>query len=276
MRKVGSLIGTPRMIIGFGAITSQNQGVSGMGEGFAVGSIPILVFSNEVEVAHGFLGVQCRFARQGDSEGKIPQLPDVARPRLLFQEGQVSALDDLPEIITGFPAEKMAEERSDILATVPEGRDLHRKDIQTIEEIGEESPLLDRMGEVLIGCRDNLSVQPPGLSSPHRAVLSFLDQMEESGLEIGREDADLIQEEGSFLRRVEETGTGRNRPRKGSPDVSEQFAFNQSGWKGRTIDRRERLGAATREPVNGPCGQTFAGSPLTVEEHHDLGVGHHL
>jgi hypothetical protein len=228
---------THRMIIGFGAITSQNQGVPGRGGAFADGLIPVLVFSDEVEVAHRFLRVQCGFASQGDSDDKIPQLPDVPRPLLLFQEGQVSALEDFPEIIASFPAEKVPEKGSDILATIPERRDLYRKDIQTIEEIGEKSPFLDRMGEVLIGCRDDLSVQPPGLSSPHRAILPFLDQTEESGLEIGWEDADLIQEESPFLRRVEETGTGRNRPRKGSPDVSEQLALNESGWKGRTIDK---------------------------------------
>src|SRR5277367_3448524 len=95
--------------------------------------------------------------------------------------------------------QKLLREQWDIVAPLPQRRQMHLDDIQSVEEIFAEFPLLDHLREVSIGCANQANVDAYGLVASQSLKISFLNHAQQLGLQSQSEVADFIQKQGSSI-----------------------------------------------------------------------------
>src|SRR5260370_36339361 len=111
-------------------------------------------------------------------------------------------------------AKEMRDEQRNVLPALPECRQL---------DVNNRDAVIELLAEA--ACRDGLS-QVAVRGSDDADVLAHLDHLEKPRLEMRRESADLVQEEG-----------------EPAAAVGEEMAFHREIADGRTVERDERPAA---------------------------------
>src|SRR5580698_8991129 len=75
--------------------------------------------------------------------------------------------------------QKLLREQWDIVAPLPQRRQTHLDDIQSVEKIFAEFPLLDHFRKVPIGCANQANVNVYGLVAPQSLKISFLNHAQQ-------------------------------------------------------------------------------------------------
>lgn len=83
----------------------------------------------------------------------------------------------------------------DILLPLPQGGDVDADDVQPVEEIGPEQTALHRLLQIAVGGNDQPEVQLDLLGAGEALNGLLLNQLQELGLDMGGQLADLIQEQ---------------------------------------------------------------------------------
>src|SRR5207302_8715975 len=106
---------------------------------------------------------------------------------------------------------------------------------------------------------DDTHVDLPRASAPEALELLLLQHAQELWLELGRNVADLVEEQRASVCQLEPPHALRDRTGERAPLVAEQLALEETRRDGRTVELHERPLAALAQLVNGARDELLAG-----------------
>ena len=130
--------------------------------------------------------------------------------------------------------------------------------------------MLDGVGQVAIGGRDQAHVDLDGPGAPEPLELARLQHAQQLRLHIQRQFADLVEEEGRAVRDLEAADLARQGAGEGALLPAEQFAFHEPGRQRGAVDLDHHVAAARAEPVDGLGDEFLAGAGLAAHEHRGV------
>ena len=209
-------------------------------------------------------------ARHHDQQplDQVAQLPDVARPVIElhhFQRLWGDVFDPQP-LFLRMHAEKMPGQQRDVLFPLAQRRDHHRQHVQPIEQVVPEIPLLDFLGQILVGGRDDPDVHLDQLGAAHAGELLLFKRPEDLGLRVQAHVPDLVQEQRAAVRLFELPPFHRRGSGEGPALVSEQLALDQRLRNGGAVDRHERMAMARALLMYRARHQLLAGAVLSRDQ----------
>ena len=145
--------------------------------------------------------------------------------------------------------------------------------MEPVVEILAEAARLHLGLGVLVGGGDDAHVDLHRLGAAHRADLAVLEHAQELALDAEPHFADLVEEDGSPVRLLEEPALRRVRTGKRSPDVSEELALEQPLGNRHAVDRDEGLVGASAVVVDRAGHDFLARSAVAGDEHAASPVG---
>jgi hypothetical protein len=104
----------------------------------------------------------------------------------------------------------------------------NREDVQAVIQVLAELALVDGLHEIPVRCRNNADIDFDGIRSAEALELAFLEHAEEFDLNVERNFADLIQENGSMVGQLEAPNAAADRARKRPLLVTEQLGLDQT------------------------------------------------
>src|SRR5205823_9748110 len=113
------------------------------------------------------------------------------------------------------------------VATLAQRRDLDVHDVQPVEEVLPKATLLDGFAEVAVGSGDDPHVDLDRNGCADGQDLLFLDRAQQLDLQVERQVADLVEEDRSSTRPLEEPFLCRYGPGERSLAMSEELAFQK-------------------------------------------------
>src|SRR5262249_12026779 len=134
------------------------------------------------------------------------------------------------------------DQRLDVFRAIAERGQLERDDVQAEEEILAEPPRahLGRKGAVRRG--DDADVDGLLALTAESLEAMLLEEAQELPLQLRRQLADLVEEDGAARRRLEPAGLVLPRAGEGALHVAEELALDQVLGERRAADRDERPG----------------------------------
>src|SRR6266852_1181134 len=140
----------------------------------------------------------------GEPLDQVLQLAHVPRPGVPLERfdgarGEAQRLL-LPRVV---PGEEVRREQGHVTAALAQRRQHQRHHVEAVEQVAPEGALLDLRLEVLVGRGDQPEVHRFGLAPTHRLDRALLQHAEQLALQRERHLADLVQEDGPAVRRLE-------------------------------------------------------------------------
>ena len=203
----------------------------------------------------------------------LPQLPDVARPRLRLEpagrgggDRQRLALVDLRR-----PLQEPRAEDGDVVGTLAERRQVNRHQVDAVEQIFAELAARDHGGQRPVGRRDDAHVDFTALARAEHLEGAVLQHAQHLDLRRRIEIADLVEEDRAAVRHLEaalavDAGVGER-----AAHVAEHLALEQRRRHAAEVHLDERLADAPAVAVDGLGDQLLAGAALAGDQ--DRGVG---
>src|SRR3989442_1983470 len=160
-----------------------------------------------VELQHRSLGEHHR------ALDDVLKLTDVPRPRVIDQTIHRRVRDDVDALAEplGEAGQEEHRELGDVGPALAQRWHLHRKDVETIEEVDPEAASPDAFLKVPVGGRDDPHVDRDGLAAAHRLELLLLKDAQQLDLGLQGRFPDLVQEDGGAVGQVEATDAGPHR-----------------------------------------------------------------
>ena len=143
-------------------------------------------------------------------------------------------------------------------------------DVDSVVEILAEPRGLHLLVEVLVGGRDHPDVDGLGLVLPYARDGAFLQGAQQLHLQRGRHLADLVEEQGAAVRRLEPSWPRCDRAGERPLGVAEQLALEQVLGDGPAVDRHERAVLARAAPVDLAGDELLAGSGRAGDQDADV------
>src|SRR5207245_11150279 len=122
-------------------------------------------------------------------------------------------------------SEQMIEQRSQVLAPLAQRRHAHRNDGEAVEEVGAEAATRHLRFEIAVGGCDDPRIDLTRARVADALEAALLQEAQQLRLELGRELADLVEEERAASGRLEPAGLVFPCARDGALHVSEQLAL---------------------------------------------------
>ena len=107
----------------------------------------------------------------------------------------------------------MVDQGGDIVLPLPERRDGHHDDVQAVEEVLPEGPLLHPLLQVPVRRTDHPDIGAERLVPAETLELMLLEEAEEFDLDRLRQLADLVKEKGPSVRLLEAARSAGPSPR---------------------------------------------------------------
>ncbi len=124
-----------------------------------------------------------------------------------------------------------------VLAALAQWRHLQLDHVDAVVQIVAEAPVLDQLGQVLVGGREDAYVHRLFVGRTDRAHRLFLDGAQQFHLHLQRL-GHFVQEQGAAVRGLEQAGLVGMRAAEAAFAVTEEFAFHQLAGNGAAVDRR--------------------------------------
>src|SRR5947207_7983384 len=169
--------------------------------------------------------------------------------------------------------DEVGDEQRDVLAPLAQRRDVDRDDVEAVEEILSEDPVLHGLRDVAVRCRDQAHVHLDVLRVPDAPDLALLDHAQELHLERWGDLRDLVEEERAAVGGRKEAHGARDRARERPLDVTEELRLHQGLWDRAAVDRDERPVPAGALRVDGAGDELLAGAALARDEDGGQAVG---
>src|SRR5712692_9639185 len=208
----------------------------------------------------------------------ILQLPNVTRPRIpakLAQGRGGNAVDRFAH-----PPRKLVREVPDqkrnVLRTVSKRGDPDGKDVQPVEEIRPEHPPIDHGLQIAVRRRDHPGIGAQGARAAQPLEFPFLEHAKQLRLQLERDLADLVQEEGSSICHLEASDALSAGARECALLVPEELTFQETGRNGCAVELDERARAPRAEIMDGPSQQLLAGTRLAMDDDRAVGPADRL
>src|SRR5207253_3689410 len=135
---------------------------------------------------------------------------------------------------------EVADERRDVLRAIPQRRERDREDVQPVVEVVAEGPGRHHLREISVGRRDESDVDSFGARAAEPFELLLLEHAQQLRLELERNVADFVEEEGPAVRQLEAPDPLRDGAREGPSLVAEQLALEKTGRDGGAVELHER------------------------------------
>ena len=127
--------------------------------------------------------------------------------------------------------------------------------------------MLDRFLRIPVGRGDDPHVYVLRRVAPYGANLAFLQETQELRLHFEGHVTDFIEEDGALICNLKQADLISRSSRERAFDVPEEFAFDEVGAEGRTIDRDQRTVLSRTITMDSAGDHLFAGAGLTEDQH---------
>jgi hypothetical protein len=171
----------------------------------------------------------------------------------------------------GILAQEVLGESRDVLAALPERRQVDRDDVQAVVEVAPEAPAVHRLLEVAVRGGEEARVGLESDLASHALEGPFLEDAEEEKLCRWRDLPDLVEEQGTAAGQLETPllqagGTG-----EGAPFVPEELAVQDPLGVDHAVRFHEGPVPAARGLVDGPRDEALSGPAFSREKHRGFG-----
>ncbi len=166
---------------------------------------------------------------------------------------------------------EVSDEQRDVLFAVAQRRRHHREDVEPVEEIRAEPTGPHRLGEVAVRGGDDAHVEFDRARAAHALDFSLLEDAQQLDLQVQRQVADLVEEDGAPVGELEPPDLARHGARERAFLVPKQLAFHQARGNRSTVHRHERPLPAPAEAMDAPRDQLFARAGLPQDQHGGVG-----
>ena len=178
--------------------------------------------------------------------------------------------------------DEVADERRNLVAALAQRRDAQADDVQPVEQVLAEAPVLHLLLDVGVGRGDDADVDGERGGFADRADFAVLEEAEELGLQVQAELADLVEEERAVPRGADEARMVAVGARERAPAMAEQLALEHVARHRGAVERNERFRGAVGIAVNRAGEDFLAGAAFPRDEDAGagapdaFGVGHQL
>ena len=138
------------------------------------------------------------------------------------------------------PRQEVGDQLGDVLLALAQRRQLDRHDREPIVEILAKLSVADELPEVLVGRRQDAHVDLDEHVAADRLDLALLDHAQQLVLHLGRDVADLVEEERAARRLAEQAAPRPLRAGEGALLVAEQLRLDQRRRQRRAVEGHER------------------------------------
>src|SRR5262249_8993759 len=153
-----------------------------------------------------------------------------------------------------------------VVSPLAERRDMDRGDAEPVEEGLPEPACFDFSRQVAGGSRDDARVHASRVLLADPLDASLLRGPGQLRLQVGRDLADLVEEQRSTIGKLEASHAVLRRSREGALDVAEELALEQLAGDGRAIDLDQASAAAATSVVDGLGHRLLSGAALAHDQ----------
>ena len=174
---------------------------------------------------------------------------------------------------------QFVHQQRNVFDTLAQRGHLDREYIQTVIQVFTERTDLDHVLEILVRRCNDSHIDALGFVAADPLEGALLQHTQQLNLHRQRHVADFVEEQGAAIGQLKAPGTTGDRPGKRALLMTEQFAFQQLGRYGSTVDRYERRITTLGVIVQIARNHFLASTGLTEDQHTGIGVGnllHHL
>src|SRR2546428_100258 len=208
-----------------------------------------------------------RFAQRHGTLHDVFQLADVPRPLVTTKQLERARGEFSPREATvgGDAVQEMVHKGRNVFFAIPQGWQINGDDVDAVEKIFAERTFSDEPAQTAVCRRDDTHVHANGVLPTHRAELALLEGPQELALHADAHVADLVEQESSAVRQLENALAVPVCAREGATHVPEQLRFKQALGERRAILREEPARLAARLLVDGPRDQLLPGAALPLD-----------
>src|SRR5271157_4523729 len=205
---------------------------------------------------------------------RVLQLADIARPGIAHQQAHRALRKAHPGATQGFLilAQEVIGEQRDVILALAERRQRDIDHVYPVEQLLAEASGLDLLFEVAVGRAQNADVEADRLVGAERIAFALLHRAQQLDLERKRQLADLVEEYGAFVRRLQESHLVLCRARECAALVAEQLAFEQVLGQRAAVDRQEAPVGSLRAEMDRARDQFLAGARFAGDKHARVGA----
>ncbi len=142
--------------------------------------------------------------------------------------------------------------------------------VEAVEQVFAEPALRHRFLEVDVGCGQHADVDPDRLPAADALKRSFLQHPQQIGLCVERQVADLVEEDGSAIGRLEQADAAPGRPGECAALVAEQLGLHEVRRQRTAVDGDEGTAPAWGQVMQGACRQLLAGARFAGHQHRQV------
>jgi hypothetical protein len=209
-----------------------------------------------------------RVAEQAGSLHEVRQLAHVAGPRVGEERGTrlVTEASGREVVIGARAAEEVVGEEEDVLTTLTQRREMDGDHREPVVQVGAEPTGLDGGLQVLARRRHDGDVDRIVSRRAEPAHLALVDNLEKLRLQRLGQKADLVEEDRSPVRGLEQPRLRRAGAGEGTALIAEHLGLQQRLGDRRAVHVRERPRRARPAGVDRVRDEPLAGAGLAPEE----------
>ncbi len=168
----------------------------------------------------------------------------------------------------------MIEQDGYVSRPFPQRRQNDRDHVEPVIKILSEAARPDRLFQVLIGGGNQPEINFLGGPAADALDDMLLQNPQQLALQTQSERANLVEKQGSTLRRFDVTGAGFMCVGKSALLMAKQFGLDQAFRKSGAVYADERLVPPGAAGDDGLSYQFFSGPALAANQHVDVALGH--
>ena len=206
---------------------------------------------------------------------QVFQLADVPGPVIPLQKGQEPGAEgEIFLILPAEPGQKLVGQGEHILPPLAQGRDVDADDVEPVEEVGAEKAPLDRLFQIAVGGHQKAEIQLDPLVAGEAFDGLLLNELEQLGLDVGGQLANLVQKEGAVVGQLDFSDfAAAGGPGEGPLLIAEQLRLNEIFVEHGAVDLDKRPVGPAAHGVDGLGHGAFPHAGLPGDENVGLGVG---
>src|SRR5438093_10265043 len=198
----------------------------------------------------------------------VSQLAHVPRPRVAredLQDVRREAAHRAPELLVE-GGDEVAGERLDVVRPAAQRRQVDGAHVQAVIQVVAERALPYHVGEVAVGRGDDPDVDADRVGGADTLDLAVLEHAQQLHLHPERQLADLVEEDGAAVCRLEEPLAVAVGAGEGPTQVPEELALEERGRERGAVAHDERAVAERREAMQRAGHQLLARAALAGHE----------
>src|SRR5690606_3238046 len=206
----------------------------------------------------------------------VLEFADIARPGVIEDclQGARSDAYQLPPMLLAQVVDETIQQQGQIVPAFAQRRYGHREDIQAVEQVAAKAPLLDRLGQILVGRGNHPHIDLQRLGAAQPLQLTALQYAQQLALGGHAQGADLVEEDGAAIGNLETPGAGLGSARIGAALYPEQFGLDQRIGDGGTVDLDEGCVGPAAVGMNLMGEHGLADAAFAEQQHSSIGRGH--